>query len=305
MRLTSVLAVVAAVLTASAPSAAAAAPDPLTCAGYAEPRQFVEAQSWWTPTPGAPTRPNTDFGHGHLGGCIPERETVTGPTPLDVRIVLHENPGVVAYASIVSMDRRGDTTRVKDLSVRGMTCPHGTCERWVRFELSPGWFAGSGLNEVRYRLFIDEPDGNRMTVSLNWQLHIANGAPRADVTRNPYLRGKGWYTGSGYCEAALRTVPLPDAAVSGSLVPWRWSLRWHGTAADLPVTRASVRLDADFHAVPPIPGLLLHDGGPFEGVVPFPVALPPARHRVQARADCDDPRGATNSGVLVVGLPTA
>ena len=38
----------------------------------AAPRVFAESQSWWKPAPGAPDTA-TDFGHVHLGACIPER----------------------------------------------------------------------------------------------------------------------------------------------------------------------------------------------------------------------------------------
>jgi hypothetical protein len=284
------VAVAAAVFFLSAPDLASAADT--TCGGYPESRQFVDAQSWWIQTPG---RAGTNFGHAHLGGCIPEREQIAA-TDLDVRVLLHNNPGEVAYVSLVSKTADEELTRVKDYSVRGFSCPVGTCERWVTFHLDPDWFNYSGLQEIRYRLFVVEPDGNRMAASLNYQTYIINGNTRKDVTRQPYLRAKGWYTGSGYCEASFRSVPLPDAPVAA---PWSpvWGMEWHGTAEDLQVTHASVRADADFHAAPPEPGLLLYDGGAYEGPVTVS-GLAPGAHRLQARADCDDPRGSTNSGVL-------
>jgi hypothetical protein len=281
-----------ALLSLSAPEPASAAGT--SCLGYRESRQFVDAQAWWIQTPG---RAGTSFGHAHLGGCIPERERIAA-TDLDVRVVLHDNPGEVAYVSLVTKTADEELTRVKDDSVQGFSCPLGTCERWVTFHLDPAWFDHSGLQEIRYRLFVDEPDGNRMAVSLNYQTYIVNGETEKDVTRQPYLRGKGWYTGAGYCEASLESVPLPDGPVA---MPWSplWRMVWHGTDGDLQVTRASVRTDADFHAVPPNPGSLLYDGGAYEGPVTVS-GLVPGAHRIQARADCDDPRGSTSSGVLSV-----
>jgi hypothetical protein len=286
------VAVAAMGLSLSLPGPASAADT--TCAGYKESRQFVEAQSWWLQTPG---RGGTGFGHAHLGGCIPERERI-GATDLDVRVMLHSNPGKVAYVSLVSKTADQEVTRVKDYSVKGFSCPVGTCERWVKFRLDPAWFNYSGLQEIRYRLFVDEPDGNRMATSLNYQTYIVNGKIQKPVTRQPYLRAKGWYTGAGYCEASLRSVPLPDAAVA---VPWstQWRMVWHGTTDDLRVTHASVRADADFHAVPVKPGSLLYDGGPYEGPVTVS-GLAAGAHKLQGRSDCDDPRGSTNSGVLVI-----
>lgn len=271
-----------------------------SCQGYPETRQFIDAQAWWTPTPGKTG--GDDFGHGHLGGCIPERESI-GATTLDVRVLLHDNPGKVRYASLVTKTADQEYTRFKDYSIAGMTCPQGTCERWLKWTLNPAWFNYSGLQEIRYRMFIDEPDGNRMHVSLNFQAYIVNGKVAKSVTRQPYLRAKGWYTGADYCEAALKTVPLPNSPITQ---PWSptWKLVWHGSRTDRPVTHASVRADADFHADPPNPGKVLYDGGPYEGPVTVN-GFAPGTHKLQARSDCDDPRGSTNSGVLVVPFGVA
>src|SRR5438876_8688260 len=82
----------------------------------------------------------------------------------------------------------------------------------------------------------------------------------------------------------------------------------HGAIDDLPVTAYSVRLDPDFHADPMNEGTVLRDGlGEFpEQDVPIDTSLlPDGQHRLFLRADCDDPRGSTNSGVLVVNFTTA
>lgn len=290
----------AAALAVGVAPASAGAADPLTCAGYAESRQFVEAQSWWLRTPG---QAGNDFGHAHLGACIPERETISAPTTLDVRLLLHDNPGRFNSGSLVLKGTDQETT-VQKFTASGFTCPSGTCARWFSLRLDPAQFRHSGLQEVRFRAYVDEPDGNRMAVSLNWQLYIANGKSRSDVNRRPYLRGKGWYTGAGYCEASLANVPLPDAPLGA---PWRPVVlnAWHGESDDLPVTHHRETLDADLHAG--IPGTVLQDGdGPWYGALTIdPAALTPGIHKLAARSDCADPRGSTSSGVLVVGVPTA
>ena len=238
--LVSVAAALAVLAVLAAPAAHAA--DRLTCAGYAEHRQFVDAQSWWLRTPG---RSGTSFGHVHLGGCIPEREVQRGTIGLDVRLVLHDNPGKVAEAVLVTKTNSSEVTRIHDRSLRGLTCPRGTCERWMHWNVPLSWFDRSGLQEIRYRAYVDVPDGNRMIVSLNFQTTIVNGRSRSTFSRMPYLRAKGWYTRSGYCEASLRE-PLPDAAVP-------WSHRFpvavvdHGSG-DLNPTHAIALRDADFHA---------------------------------------------------------
>lgn len=285
------LAALAVLAVLAAPAAHAA--DRLTCAGYAEHRQFVDAQSWWLRTPG---RSGTSFGHVHLGGCIPEREVQRGTIGLDVRLVLHDNPGKVAEAVLVTKTNSSEVTRIHDRSLRGLTCPRGTCERWMHWNVPLSWFDRSGLQEIRYRAYVDVPDGNRMIVSLNFQTTIVNGRSRSTFSRMPYLRAKGWYTRSGYCEASLRE-PLPDAAVP-------WSHRFpvavvdHGSG-DLNPTHAIALRDADFHAG--IPGVRYAESNGPLGVraVPFAAFAPLGRHKALVRADCRDPRGSTNSGVLV------
>ena len=265
------------------------------CASYPEARQFVEAQAWWTRTPGQAGR---DFGHLHVGACLPERETLRGVVTLDVRLILHDNPGRFAYLALV-LKGTDDETTVSKHELPGFSCPVGTCERWLAVPLDTSQFGQAGLQEIRLRAFVDEPDRERMHASLNWQAYIDNGKAQAAVSRRAYLRGKGWYTGAGYCEPDLVSVPLPDGPVSGV---WSPHLRIvdHGSSADLPVTRHSVRLDPDVHNG--IPGTILREGaGPWEGRLAIDTTqLANGPHKLFLRAECADPRGSTNAGVLIV-----
>ena len=95
-----------------------------------------------------------------------------------------------------------------------------------------------------------------MHASLNFQAYVQNGRTRSDVTREPYLRSKGWYTGFGYCEADVLGVPLPDGPVSGT-VQFRVQQVDHGPD-DVDPTHHRVALDANAHAG--IPGTVLSDG---------------------------------------------
>jgi hypothetical protein len=287
----------AALAAAATPASAATRVDPMSCTGYPQARQFVESQAWWTRTPG---RSGTDFGHLHLGACIPERERMRRPQRLDVRVMMHHNPGRMKYVSLVVKGREYERTVAKR-RLDGFTCPTGTCARWTRFRLRPRQFERSGLQEVRFRAFVEEPDGNEMHTSINWQVDVRNGRPRSPVTRRPYLRGKGWYTGAGYCEAAYRSVPLPDAPLGRRWTP-TLAMVWDGDDEDLPVTHHTARLDPDLHAG--IPGTILRDGnGPWLGAQPIDLGpLTPGRHKLVLRSDCEDPRGSTNAGVLVIGF---
>ncbi|HVF79879.1 MAG TPA: hypothetical protein VNA28_16415 [Solirubrobacteraceae bacterium] len=303
-------------LAAVAPASASAHPGPQSCIGaparqpassYNETRQFVDFQSWWLTTPG---KAGTDFGHAHVGACIPERESMQGATiPLDIRLILHDNPARTNTQypglSIVLKGTSQETT-IKKFNYPGWTCPEGTCEKWVHYDLPQSSFYNSGLQEIRFRFYVDEPDGNRMIASGNWQTYINNGKSRADVTRQAYLRGKGWYTGAAYCESSVRSVPLPDGPITTPAWAPTVAQVWHGTAADLPVSGHENRYDADVHAG--IPGTTLTSGpGPF-GAAPLniPVAsMTPGLHKLNTRADCNDPRGSTNSGVMVVPFVVA
>ena len=283
------------------PPSTGTALDRLNCTGYLEPRSFVESQAWWMPTRAGQT--GDDFGHVHAGLCIPERETHSKSIPLDIRVILHDNPGKLLYVSIVVKGQSYETTVQKLYDSSFVGAEGQTVSRWFHYDLDPASFAKSGLQEIRVRVFIDEPNtSDQAHTSINWQTHIANGKSREDVTRRPYLRLKGWYTGAGYCESAYRSdlTPLPDAHVSGI---WSPSLRmaWDGDSSDRRVTRSAVRLDPDFHAEPAKEGTVLRDAsGEFTGVQPINTAtLTPGAHKLHMKADCDDPR-ATNSGVGVV-----
>lgn len=300
MRRSIILVLFALLLIGASPAWAA---DPLTCDGYPEARQFVESQAWWRTTPGLS---GTDFGHAHLGACIPERETLTSATvPLDIRLILHQNPADPSstsrpYASVIVKGTDYEKTLVKFYDL-GWGCPFETCVRWKHYDLPLSAFNHAGLQEIRLRWFIKEPDGNEMHTSINFQTYVENGKSRANVTRRPYPRFKGWYTGAGYCEASMTTVPLPDASLTAPWTPTIWQA-WDGSAEDLRVSRHVVTLDPDAHADPPVPGTVLAqgDGERIAPVTVDPATLAPGPHKLVARTECDDPRGSTNSGVQVV-----
>jgi len=275
-----------------APSAAAEVP----CAA---PRVMAESQAWWQPAPGAPAGAK-DFGHVHLGACIPERDVLASPTSVRLRLIMHENPGRLADISVVlkGTDYEITTAEVAPLKRRCAS----TCEQWITVRLDPAKFREGGLQEVRFRVFVDEPDGNQMHTSINWQLYVDNGKSRNDVTRHPHLRGKGWYTDFGYCEADLLTRPLPDGPVRGNL---RLRMRQvdHGPD-DVNPSSHLVALDADSHAG--IPGTVLSQGrGPLRATS-FTIdttTLSDGPHRLVQRVSCES-GDQINSGVLVLVFTT-
>jgi hypothetical protein len=179
------------------------------------------------------------------------------------------------------------------------TCPvTDTCSTTVDVPIDISKFDRSGLQEIRFRVFVDEPDGNVMHSSLTFQTYIRNGKTVSDVSRQPYLRSKGWYTDYGYCEADVLSVPVPGQLVSGV---WNVTLQQedHGDE-DVDPTHHSVRLDANAHRG--LPGTILSDGrGPLPETT-FAIdttELANGRHRLVQRIDCARDN-QVNSGISVL-----
>lgn len=276
---------------------ASPSPNPTTdCSVYRERRQFVETQGWWVQTPG---QNGTDFGHVHSGACIPERETISGTVPFDLRIIMHDNPGVLRYVAVV-VKGPGYETTVAKLTAPNFTCPDGTCTTWLHYDLDTRAFQRSGQQEIRFRTLVDTPDGNAMHAGFNFQVVVDNGAPFDDYEREPHLRGKGWYTTSGYCEATLKSVPVPDAPVSGTWSPTVAMIEHSTGTVNDPVSHHVAAIDADLHAGNP--GTILRDAdGAWEGELAIDTTqLSDGLHRLMLRAECENAAGSTNAGVLVV-----
>jgi hypothetical protein len=283
------------------PVPAAAAPDPLTCSGYPQPRVFTEAQAWWITTPG---KTGTNFGHMHVGACLPSEQTVSGVIGIDVRIILHDNPGSFDYWNPVLKSDSQELSLAHVTNLHGLTCPSGTCTGWSHADVDTRLLTYDGRQELRIRAYTNTPDGNVMHSSVNVWMVLANGGTVNNGDYFPFERGKGWYTGSGYCEATL-VSKVPTAAVSGT---WTPTVRMINHADSLAVTHHTVRIDPDFHAVPPVPGTIINDGSGQLAQTTLNInttALANGLHKLHLRADCDDPRGSTNSGVLVVPFTVA
>jgi hypothetical protein len=294
---------------------------------YAESRQFVDTQAWWMPDIDQANNSTTNTGHTHMGACIPERETISsGNLTVNVRVVLHDNPGKADYVAMVFKTSDSEKTVQKcylRAAAADFTCPGpsgtgkgdftctGTCERWLTFSHPISAFKHSGIQEVRFRGFVPEPDGKVMRTNFNWQVDIQNGKSVSDVSRDPFLRGKAWYTHAGYCEASVHAVPLPDSPVSGIWTPLV-GLDTH--VEGLPATHSFMAIDPDFHAVPSNPGSVLWDAaGPYgadpSGSAPVSIdtrTLANGVHKLHLRTSCRDNKlGSTNSGVTVIPFTVA
>ena len=284
-------------------STAEGAADQRTCVGYEQTRQFVDTQSWWTP---AESQDGDNFGHIHAGACIPERESLSTNQPLDARFILHDNPGRVTYVAIVYKGVGYEDSYSFDpgwtmasLKAQGKCNAAGdTCEVWHPFTIEMSKFREAGLQEVRIRATVREPDGAEERVSMNFQLTVRNGRTVANVTREPYLRGKGWYTDLNYAEATLMT-PLPDGPVSGI---WRPRVRMIDHEDSAQLSGWEIRIDPDFHNG--FAGLLYANG--LRQLAPTDLAidtttLADGQHKLFLKAyQIDTARDNTNAGILVV-----
>ena len=214
---------------------------------------------------------------------------------------MHDSNGAAFdYLNPVLKSSSQELSLAHDASLHGLTSPvGGTTTGWVHLNVDTTQLANNGRNEIRLRAYANTPDGNVMHTSMNMMIFYVNGKPVSNMGRFPFERGKGWYTGSGYCEGDIVT-DLPQS-VSGI---WSPTLRIvdHAEAGDIPVTHHFVSLDPDFHATPVVLGSIIADGsGPFpqQAVSIDTRSLTNGKHKLLLRADCDDPRGSTNSGVLV------
>ncbi|MDQ3691494.1 MAG: hypothetical protein M3406_15975 [Chloroflexota bacterium] len=248
---------------------------------------FVESQAWWDQTPG---KTGTDFGHLHVAAWIPYKQVVSGTLTLKLRFILHDNPGTFAYFNPVLKTDSQEISLPHDTSLEGWTCG-GTCSRTVTTSIDTTQSDYDGIQEIRIRAFVDEPDGNRMHASVNALVNLQNGEPENPIDRKAYQRFKGWYTGSGYCEAGI----LSDLPVGSSV---KVQVLHHGAAEDLPVTRYKVTVDANVHAG--IPGTVIAQGtGELQPTVLDLSQFAAGAHTLAIRAECDDPSGSTNVGVGV------
>ena len=278
---------------------ATAAPDPLGCTGYPEARVFMESQTWWLRTPG---KTGTDFGHVHLGACMPSEQVVRGTVGLDIRVIMHASHGATfdRIEPVAKTDSQ-ETTLGSYTSLRGLTTDTGTVTGWQHIDIDTTRYGLDGRQELRLRAWAKTPDGNLMHVSLNTLWDVRNGKTVNPLDRLPIQRFKGWYSDPvGYCEARITSKVTP-APVSGT---WTVDVAWPNHDASLPITRRIASLDADAHAG--IPGTVLVDAaGPGTATLSIDTrTLSDGPHRLALRSDCDvtsgSLAGSTNSGVGVV-----
>jgi hypothetical protein len=195
---------VAGILAVRVPSAAAA-PDPVNCTGYPEPRKFIESQDWWSPIPEL-----GGLGHIHLGMCFPVGQTVSGSVHFDMRVVFHGNKGKL---TLIKMQDDKSTDHYK-FNPNHTPADGIDSTYWHSFDLDTTKMP-DGLRAFRWYAQLQHSNGNPETARANWPLRVENGKSDSDSGSANRWQGSGWYkeaNGSidwGYQTAFLNSgVPL-------------------------------------------------------------------------------------------------
>jgi hypothetical protein len=272
-------------------AAMAAMGNPVDCSGYPEPRVFLEVQDWWLQTPGAS---GTSFGHVHVGTCFPYGATLSGPVGFDVRVVMHDNPGVLQRVDI-GLFTGGDDDGGVLVGVPFQTTCAGTCTFWGHADVDTAAAGFDGWQEFRFKARVDEPDGARMVTSSGWPVNLANGNPVREWRDGSGVTARGWYTDVGYQNASIEA--LPGGPVSGT---WTPTVRMGAGAGGSAATYHVAAVDPDAHAG--MPGWVVLEGaGEYRGALSIDTTqLANGRHRLVLRSDSALPNGSTHSGLLVI-----
>jgi hypothetical protein len=301
-------ALVGAVVVLLLPGGAGVAQANTDCSLYAQPRVFLESQSWWKRMPG--TR-GSDFGHVHTGTCFPYLQSVRGIVRFDVVTKLHDNPGTLTRVDVQAFNDAYGTKRLVSTAPE-LVCPTSDCTVTHRLNADTGVLAYDGLTEFRVRSHVREPDGNVSLSTDGWLAYVRNGKPVADTRylAPDRIEGRGWYgaagtDGLGYVNARLLTR-LPATPVSGTWRPEVQTLPGAGPSS--PVSRTLVTVDPDFHAMPERRGWVQIDqSGAFKGPLAIDTTkLANGPHKLAIVASADHGAlGSTQSGVQVVPFTVA
>jgi hypothetical protein len=242
-----------------------------TCTGYPEPRVFLESQDWWQPIPGV--EPSTQ-GHVHLGMCFPVGQTVSGVVEFDIRIVLHDNLGVITRVKM-----QDDQSHDHLIDIMNISAPaSGELIHWHHVAIDTTRMT-DGNRLFRWYVDLLHANGNRQTARTGWPLRVENGLADVNAANSTLQKFSGWYqegdgTEWGYTNADIG--PVPTAPISAT---WRPTIQVSNSGGP-GVTSYRVALDPDFHAGNP--GATVASGvGAFKGPVSIdPSVLTPGRHRL-------------------------
>ncbi|MGH2522155.1 MAG: hypothetical protein ACRDH2_06595, partial [Anaerolineales bacterium] len=269
-----------------------AAPDPLACSGYAEPRLFLDTQAGWITTPG---KAGANHGQIQIATCFPLNQTVTGVVPLDLRLTMHDNPGQLVSLAVQVFTDSGETVIAKQSFSPALTC-QGTCEFWVHVDADTTQVPYDGRQEWRIRARVNEPDGKALSSSTNWQTYLANGKPLNHYRNYDLLKGKSTHNDSSVAARLDSGYPLAP-------VTEPFTVRFRCEADGPAISECLVAVDSDFDKGNP--GVILYQTTSSSeeprALTIDPAQFPAGAHRLVVRASANHSIGSTNVGML--GLP--
>lgn len=226
---------------------ATAAPNPLTCEGYPEPRVFLESQAWWNLD--NIQIPQNVGHHIHVGMCTPvDGQVVTGSSiHFDVRVILHDQVG-----SVTSV-RYSDWDSVKQ--TKSVNFSDNDTAYWTTFDIPIGSWA-TGRHEIRWTANVPDEQPNvsgsqRMFNSTGWQLCVRACSPNVGGNNRAanWTEARGWYDdrpnglAHEYANARFRSA-VPLNAVSGT---WTFSFEARDGSGGQPTKFWGVYVDPDMH----------------------------------------------------------
>jgi hypothetical protein len=165
-------------LTGSEP-ALAVEPDPVTCAGYPEPRIRLESQGWWpngahagNPKPDAENTGRSE--HIHIAICLPYDIPVSGTVRLDAVLQIHETAG--ARVRTVRIQDRSDTLLSQQIGAL-TTCIGTQCQFIHTWHFDTDMVTESGRHEMRFHADLERADGARHLATTGWHMCIRSCSP--------------------------------------------------------------------------------------------------------------------------------
>jgi len=226
---------------------------------YAEPRTYIEGQSWWQ---------NRDA-HAHLGGCVPADQTISGTIVTNFRLDLHNNTGYAKRlwqeVATDTCSSCGETLSFENLDATRYSCSAGAnCQHWIRTSFNVNAADKSGWQQIQNRLDVRVADGT-MRPAIRYMAYLNHGKT-VDHYNRADTNGYAWHTNTKYAYARLKaststySPTLPYKPVSGTYS----FIASHETTTDgvsKNITGWAVSLDPALHASPPTMGTVLGEGG--------------------------------------------
>jgi hypothetical protein len=238
---------------------AGAAPDPVGCTGYPEPRILLENQSWWESQPGPPTHPGTGKqGHIHVAMCFPLYQTIGGNTlHLDITVKLHNMPGTPGRLTVRAY---GDTGGPDGPIVP--RCATADCEYSYGYDFPLSRLRYSGWREVQVYVPVNNADGTKQYNSTRFYVNFdvpKPAAPRGSTgTGLQNVGGDTWYSSmpAKYARANMLRADVPWDEATGALTPvsGTWTPR-----VTFEKKQNFVYIDPALHATPPSHGTVVYE----------------------------------------------